>query len=205
MKQTDDENRELNHLFTYVHDAAVTPPPPRSSSIKRDVFELAKMVVWVVVMFYGLRTFVVEGFEIRGHSMENTLENRERVLVLKFVYMFRPIERGDVIVFRFPNDPKRRFVKRVIGLPGDTVKIEKGRVYVNGAPIDEPYVNMGEGNMRASGESLSELTVPEEHFFVLGDHRDVSSDSRSWGAIPRDAIIGEAVLRFWPPSEVGLL
>lgn len=201
--QEDNENKELDQLLTYVQDAVI-PPPPRSSSIKREVFEWAKMVVWVAVMFYGLRTFVVEGFEIRGHSMENTLENHERVLVAKFIYMFRPIQQGDVIVFRFPNDPTRRFVKRVIGLPGDTVEIKNGIVIVNGEPVDEPYVYENGRDFRF-GKNLASKRVPEGHYYVLGDHRNVSSDSRSWKAIPRDAVIGKVVFRFWPPSEVGVL
>jgi len=201
--QEDNENKELDQLLTYVQDA-VTPPPPRDSSIKREVFEWAKMVVWVVVMFYGLRTFVVEGFEIRGHSMENTLENHERVLVAKFIYMFRPIQRGDVIVFRPPQDPKRRFVKRVIGLPGDRIAIRGGVVNVNSEPVDEPYVYENDRGWR-SREDLPSVLVPEGSYYVLGDHRNVSSDSRNWSSIPRDAIIGKVVFRFWPPSEVGVL
>ena len=197
------ENKELDQLMAYVQDA-VTPPPPRSSSIKRELFEWAKMVVWVVVMFYGLRTFVVEGFEIRGHSMENTLENHERVLVAKFIYMFRPIRRGDVIVFRYPIDPTRRFVKRVIGLPGDEIRIKDGIVHVNGQPVDEPYV-FENGQSFRFRENRTGEQVPKGHYYVLGDHRNVSSDSRSWGTIPRDDVIGKAVFRFWPLSEVGVL
>jgi len=201
--QEDNENKELDQLLTYVRDA-VTPLPPRDSSIKREVFEWVKMVVWVVVMFYGLRTFVVEGFEIRGHSMENTLENHERVLVAKFIYMFRPIQRGDVIVFRSPQDPKRRFVKRVIGLPGDRIAIKGGIVHVNGQPVDEPYVYENDRGLR-SREKLLTAVVPERSYYVLGDHRNVSSDSRNWKSVPRDAIIGKVMFRFWPPSEVGVL
>ena len=199
----DNDNNELDQLLDYVQDA-VTPPTTRTSSIKREVFEWAKMVVWVVVMFYGLRTFVVEGFEIRGHSMENTLENQERVLVAKFIYMFRPIQRGDVIVFRFPKEPARRFVKRVIGLPGDDVEIKAGVVHVNGEPVDEPYVYEN-GQSFLFRENLPGERVPAGQYYVLGDHRNVSSDSRSWGFIPRDDVIGKAVFRFWPPSEVGVL
>jgi len=198
-----DEEKEFDQLLAYVQDA-VEPPPPPSSSIKRETFELAKMVVWVVVMFYGLRTFVVEGFEIRGHSMESTLDDHERVLVAKFIYMFRPIERGDVVVFRFPNDPKRRFVKRVIGLPGDTVRITQGRVYVNDKLVDEPYVYVS-GHRVGGSENLPAVRVPDGHYYMLGDHRNLSSDSRSWGPVPRRDILGRAVFRFWPPSEIGLL
>jgi len=199
----DVDKKELDQLLAFVQDS-VTPPPPRSFSIKRELFELAKMVVWVVVMFYGLRTFVVEGFEIRGHSMENTLENHERVLVVKFIYMFKPIERGDVVVFRFPIEPKRRFVKRVIGVPGDRVEIRDGIVYVNDQPIDEPYVRISARNPRAS-ENMYPVLVPEDSYYVLGDHRNVSSDSRSWGSVKRSDIVGKAVFRFWPPSEIGVL
>ena len=138
--------------------------------------------------------------------MENTLENKERVLVLKFVYTFSEIDRGDVIVFRYPDDPNRRFVKRVIGTPGDTVEMIDGAVYVNGMLIEEPYVYVSSQARPGASENKSPELVPVGHYYVMGDHRNVSSDSRSnMGPIPRNAIIGRAVVRFWPVTDIGLL
>jgi signal peptidase I len=204
--QNNDENRELDQLLIYVQESTAPQPVAPQPTMKREIFELAKMVVWLVVLFYGLRTFVVEGFEIRGHSMEQTLENNERVLVLKFVYTFRDIKQGDVIVFKFPDDPKRRFVKRVIGVPGDTVAMVDGDVFVNGMRIDEPYVHISSLSRTGASQNLKPTKVPKGEYYVLGDHRNVSSDSRSsMGAIPRHFIVGKAVLRFWPPTDMGLL
>lgn len=204
--QDNNEREELDQLLTYVQETAGPQPPPPPPTIKREIFELAKMVVWLVALFYGLRTFVVEGFEIRGHSMENTLENNERVLVLKFLYTFSEIERGDVIVFRFPEDPKRRFVKRVIGTPGDTIEMIDGVVYVNGMRIEEPYVYVSSRSRPGASENKDPEVVPEGKYYVLGDHRNVSSDSRSsMGPIPRSAVVGKAVMRFWPLTDMGLL
>ena len=169
---------------------------------QKEILDFLKTIIWFVLLFLGLRMFVVEGFEIQGNSMEPTLMDNERLFVLKFVYRFEHVERGDVIVFRYPEDVSRRFIKRVIGLPGDTVSIRNGKVLVNGRVLEEPYI--GERHIRAR-ESLPEVTVPDDSYYVLGDHRSISSDSRSGWFVPRRLIVGKAALRFWPLREFAVL
>jgi signal peptidase I len=173
-----------------------------SRETQKEVLDFLKTIVWFVLLFFGLRMFVVEGFEIQGTSMEPTLRDNERLFVLKFVYRFEEIHRGDIVVFRYPNDVSRRFIKRVIGLPGDTVQVLNGKVIVNGDVIEEPY--LGERRAR-SRENLSEVVVPEDSYYVLGDHRSISSDSRGGWFVPRELIIGKAALRFWPLREFTVL
>ncbi len=123
----------------------------------------------------------------------------ERILVNKFVYRFQPIARGDVVVFWYPEDPEVSFIKRVIGLPGDTVEIRRGVVLVNGEPVAEPYVVPENGDAR----SLVSQSVRAGHYFVLGDNRRGSNDSRNWGLVPRRYIYGKAFIRIWPLGRFG--
>ena len=173
-----------------------------SEQARKEFIDFFKMVVWFALFFFCLRTFVVEGFEIQGSSMEPTLEENERLFVLKFAYRFDNVERGDVIVFLYPEDHSRRFIKRVIGLPGDTVEIRDGKVMVNGEKLREAYVN---GDYFRPQEDISKVTVPADCYYVLGDHRSVSSDSRSGWFVPRKNIVGKAVLRFWPVTRFGTI
>jgi signal peptidase I len=157
-------------------------------------------------------TFIIQPVRVEGTSMLPQLHDGERVLVNKFLYSLdgwptqdlsigRPVERGDVIVFYYPNDPSTRYVKRVIGVPGDSVRIDgDGHVYVNGEAIAEPYLS---GEYTQWPVSMSSTTVKDHYYFVLGDNRDNSSDSRSWGLVPEKYICGEAVFRFWPITDIG--
>jgi signal peptidase I len=157
-------------------------------------------------------TFIIQPVRVEGTSMLPQLHDGERVLVNKFLYSLdgwptqdlsigRPVERGDVIVFYYPNDPSTRYVKRVIGVPGDTVRIDgDGHVYVNSEVIAEPYLS---GEYTQWPVSMSSTTVKDHYYFVLGDNRDNSSDSRSWGLVPEKYICGEAVFRFWPITDIG--
>jgi len=113
-------------------------------------------------------------------------------------YIFRAPRRGDVVVFRLPQDPSRDFIKRIIGEPGDVVEIRMGTVYINGLPLDEPYIT------HKSNDTYGPLQVPKGYYFVLGDNRGSSSDSRAWGPVPEENIIGQAWFSYWPPSQVGL-
>ena len=173
-----------------------------STETRREIFDFVKTILWFAVIFFGLRTFVVEGYEIQGNSMEPTLEDHQRLFVLKFTYRFDDVERGDVIVFRYPEDLSRRFIKRVIGLPGDTVEIREDEVLINEKALDEPYLN--EDFVRPYRES-PKVTVPQDCYYVLGDHRSVSSDSRAGWFVPRENIVGKAALRFWPLTKFSVL
>jgi signal peptidase I len=127
------------------------------------------------------------------------LEDSDRLFINKFVYHFSAIERGDVVVFRSPEDLDRSFIKRVIALPGDRVRIDHGRVFVNGKPQREPYVLME----YRENNSMAEITVPEDCYFMMGDHRNISYDSRAFGPVSRSLVYGKAVFVIWPKRDVG--
>lgn len=127
--------------------------------------------------------------------MEPTLNSNEYVLVNKALYLLRPPERGDVIVFHNPNNTSVDFIKRVIGLPGDTIQVDNARVLVNGVALNEPYISS------PSTPVTNTWKVPPDKYFVLGDNRPVSDDSRYWGCVPKDLIVGKAVVIYWPTSN----
>ena len=154
----------------------------------------------VAVLFcFFLIAFVAQAFRVQGTSMEPLLLDGERIVVNKFVYRFRPIERGDVVVFWYPRDPSVSFVKRVVALPGDLVEIRGGELVVNGLAVKEPYLP---ASFR-DNDSHAPTEVRKGYYFVLGDHRRSSNDSRSWGEVPEKYIYGRAVFRFWPLPRMG--
>lgn len=160
----------------------------------RDVI-LAGLIALVFVLF------LYQPVRVEGFSMMPRLENNERIFINKFIYNFEDIHRGDVVVFWYPLDTSKSFIKRVIGLPGDRVQIVQGKVYVNGRRLVEPYVLP----RYRDPWSYPEVVVPAHHYFVLGDHRNSSNDSRSWGCLDRDFIYGKASFAYWPMDRVGLV
>lgn len=167
-----------------------------SRSLLRETLET---VAIALVLTLVIRHFVVESFVVRGSSMEPTLHDGQRLLVSKFVYWFRPPHRGDIIIFRSPVNRRDDLVKRVVGLPGERIEIVRGRVLVNGQALDEPYLQ------RRDRSNMPPLEVQPGHYFVLGDNRPNSEDSRFFGVIDRGAIKGEAVLVWWPPASFATL
>jgi signal peptidase I len=129
------------------------------------------------------------------------LEDGERIIVNKFVYRIRPIERGDVVVFWYPKDPSVSFIKRVVGLPGDTVELRAGALYVNGVEVREAYLR----RQFKDSDSYPPVQVSKGYYYVLGDHRNSSNDSRNWGEVPEKYIYGRAFFRFWPLAKMGLI
>jgi signal peptidase I len=182
------------------------------SRVMREAKSMAGDFLRFGAMALLVTTFVIQPVRVEGTSMLPGLHDGERVLVNKFLYPLdgwptsglsigRPVKRGDVVVFYYPNDPSARYVKRVIGVPGDTVRIdEDGAVYVNGRQLEEPYLA---GEYTQWPMSMPATTVKEHYYFVLGDNRDNSSDSRTWGLVPEKYICGEAIFRFWPITEIG--
>ena len=128
-----------------------------------------------------------------------TLKPGDRIFANKFIYRFREPRRQEIIVFKWPVDPKRRFIKRLIGLPGDRVKIVEGQVYVNDKPLEEDYT------LERSYTDFPEVKVPKGHYFMLGDNRNNSEDSRFWGFVPQENIVGKAFVIFWPLNRMGLI
>lgn len=145
--------------------------------------------------------FLYQPVKVEGTSMMPSLEDQERIFVNKFVYRLEPIQRGDIIVFAYPGDPSKSYVKRVLGLSGDRIRIDNGVVYVNDRMIDEPYVLPKYFDAR----SFPELRVPPHSLYVLGDHRSVSNDSRDFGPVEELFVTGKAVFVYWPVDKMGEL
>lgn len=182
--------------------AALAAPPPVTTTrtqVLKAVWELLHDLSIAVLFCFFLITFVAQAFRVQGTSMLPLLEDGERILVNKLVYRLQPIERGDVVVFWYPKDPSVSFIKRVVGKPGDSVEIKGGALFVNGQPVPEAYVK----SQFRDGESFEPVEVPRGYYYVLGDHRNSSNDSRSWGEVPEKYIYGKAMFRFWPLSKMG--
>jgi signal peptidase I len=145
--------------------------------------------------------FLYQPVKVEGTSMMPTLEDQERVFINKFVYRLEPIQRGDVVVFRYPRDTSKSYIKRVIAAPGDHVRIEDGIVFVNDRRIAEEYVP----SMYEDVRSYAEAVVPPHSYFVLGDHRNLSNDSRDFGSVDVSYIYGKAVFGYWPFAKLGKL
>ncbi|HEY8486098.1 MAG TPA: signal peptidase I [Limnochordales bacterium] len=165
------------------------------------VVETFKTLVGAAVLALLIMTFVARAFTVDGPSMLPTLHDGERLMVDKLSYRFREPQRGEIVVFRYPANPREHFIKRVIGLPGDVVEIRGGHVYVNGVALEEPYLTS------PTWGQFGPVRVPAGRYFVLGDNRNNSEDSRypQVGFVPRALLEGRALWRFWPPSRVGVL
>jgi signal peptidase I len=171
--------------------------PKRGSGFGRFLLDIVETIVLSAILFLGINAISAR-IRVDGFSMEPTLHNGEFVIVNKLAYQFGDPAHGDVIVFRYPRDPDQEYIKRVIGLPGDRVRIINGEVYVNGERIEEPYI-------AAAPRYQSEWSVPENALFVLGDNRNNSSDSHNWGPVPLDYVIGRALFVYWPPESWGTI
>ena len=181
---------------------------------RRSLFKYLREIVEILVLtfaiFFVVQTFVAQPYQIRQDSMESTLEPDQFVLVDKLTPRFDAYKRGDIVVFAPPDSWARAgtpFIKRVIGLGGDVVEIRDGHVVVNGTDLAEPYVFQVDGHAQPTVDSLDHgsWTVPAGELFLMGDHRAVSEDSRAFGTVPTDHVIGRAWLRYWPVGVFGVL
>ncbi len=145
--------------------------------------------------------FLYQPVKVEGNSMQPNLEDQERIFINKFVYRLEPIARGDVVVFRYPRDPSKSYIKRVVGVPGDRIRVSAGRVYLNGELLREDYVATDPSDPR----SYLEVTVPAGAYYVMGDHRMMSNDSREFGPVQERFIYGKAVFVYWPVERAGTL
>ncbi len=166
-----------------------------------DLRAWVRDVVISVVIAAIVIVFLYQPVKVEGTSMMPSLTDQERIFVNKFVYRFGDIQRGDIVVFWFPLDPSKSYIKRVIGLPGDVVEIKNGTVIVNGKVVDEPYVP----EQYRDYMSFGPYTVEPDHYYVLGDHRNASNDSRTWQTVERKRIYGKAVFVYWPLEKFGAL
>lgn len=178
------------------------PAAGRPSILSAGLFWL-RDVLFSVVIAVVVILFIYQPVKVEGTSMEPSLVDQERIFINKFAYHFgiRDIERGDMVVFWYPNDPTKSYIKRVIGLPGDTVQFDRGTVIVNGQTLQESYIPPE----YRDGYTHEPEIVPPDKYFVLGDHRSSSNDSRSWGFVPRHFIYGQAVFVYWPLNKMGVL
>lgn len=162
--------------------------------------ENIESLIWAVALALAIRTFIIAPFKIPSGSMHPTLVEGDRILVSKFIYHFQPLKRGDIIVFRYPENPKRPFIKRLVGLGGDKVEIRNGKLWVNGKQLEsnETFRNNTYYNQGMYGQEGQVVEVPAGQFFVLGDNSASSHDSRFWGFVPRRLVIGQALCIFWP-------
>ena len=201
--------------------ATKTAPPPKAVAaepfVKSTLREYFESVCVAVILALFVRTFVVQAFKIPTGSMENNLLIGDHLLVNKFVFAptltgleesllpIDPIRRGDIMVFKFPEDPTRDFIKRVIGLPGETIELKGKTVYVDGKPLEEPYVRFFPDAMLSEASiagtdprrQFGPVTVPADNFFMMGDNRDNSEDSRFWGFLPRSYVKGKALFVYF--------
>jgi signal peptidase I len=146
-------------------------------------------------------TFLYQPVRVEGTSMLPRLEDHDRLFINKFVYRITAIERGDIVVFHYPRDPEKSYIKRVIALPGDRLRVDRGLVWLNGNPVPERYVPEEYKDSR----SMTEIVIPDGSYFMMGDHRSISSDSREFGPVDRDLIYGKAVFVYWPARDAGVV
>jgi signal peptidase I len=177
------------------------PTDQSSPGLMRELRGWVKDISLGVVIAILMVVFLYQPVKVEGTSMQPELIDQERIFVNKFVYHFEEIHRGDIVVFWYPKDPSKSFIKRVVGVPGDLVSVRGGRVYINGQLLEERYVPRG----YQDSDSYPSVQVKEGYYYVLGDHRNASNDSRSWGLVPRKYIYGKAVFRYWPVEKVGFI
>lgn len=183
-------------------NATDTTPPDRA---EHPLTEIARFAILAILIVIPIRMFIAQPFIVSGASMDDTFHHGEYLIVDQVSYYFESPERGDVVIFRYPKDPSKFFIKRVIGVPGDTVIIENGSVTIenevhpNGFVLNEPYIT----SMPPATPHTE--TLGEREYFVMGDNRTQSSDSRSWGVLQEERIIGRAFLRLFPPTEFSYL
>jgi len=188
---------KLEHFRTEaIPDEAIEPEEERSGFLRFSI-DVLETLILSVILFAAINA-VSARIRVDGSSMEPTLHSGEFVIVNKLSYKLGIPEIGDVIIFHYPKDPEQEYVKRVIGLPGDQVVITDGKVYVNGQLLEEDYI-------AASPAYEASWDVPEDAIFVLGDNRNNSADSHSWGSVPLNYVVGKAVFIYWPPPDWGTI
>lgn len=181
-------------------EPAVRATAPRSRA-RSLLHSWARDLVISLAISGFIILFLYQPVKVEGTSMLPGLQDQERIFINKFVYRFESVSRGDVVVFRYPRDPAKSYIKRVIGVPGDRIRIERGRVYVNGRRLSEGYVPRD----FVDPHSYPEFVVPDHSYYVLGDHRSMSNDSREFGPVDESFIYGKAVFVYWPVDKLGVL
>lgn len=171
-------------------------PRSRARSALREFIET---ILFTLLIYFLVRTFLIENYRVVGRSMESTLQDDQFLVVNKLVYRLHEPQRGDIIVFRDPRNGERKLIKRVIGLPGEVLEIKNGQVFINDRRLQESYIQI------LGQRSRTPVPIPADQYFVMGDNRNNSSDSRDWGTLPEGEIIGKAWFTYWPPSLWGVV
>jgi len=186
-------------------EVASAPDPVPAGSVERA--RLNGIGLWLRDVLISVAAsvliimFLYQPVRVEGTSMLPRLEDHDRLFINKFVYHFASIQRGEVVVFHYPRDPVKSYIKRVIAVPGDRLLIDRGQVILNGKLLPEPYVP----EEYRDTKSLPEMVVPEDTYFMMGDHRSISSDSREFGPVDRELIYGKAVFVYWPTRDAGVV
>lgn len=208
MSERTDESadRYIDHdvAGTFALESETPEAAGKSRGLVANFLELILLVVIAFSLAWVIKTFVVQPFFIPSASMEPTLVPRDHVLVNKFIYRFENPHSGDIVVFRYPVDPTKDYIKRVIGLPGDHIKVKDGIVYRNAKRVTESYIAMPRDASDYPSDG-GDVLVPNDKFFVMGDNRANSADSRVWGFLPRENIVGKAFVIYFPIQRVGLV
>src|SRR5580693_8713303 len=180
-------------------EITTTAAPDSTQPLRRELRSWGRDLVIALSLSVVIIIFFYQPVKVEGTSMTPLISDQERIFINKFVYRLEPIERGDVVVFWYPLDHSKSFIKRVVGLPGDEVEIRRGHVYINGRTLEEPYVPAQYVDTAAYGP----VQVPHDEYFVMGDHRISSNDSRIFGPVPEGFIYGKAVFAYWPWTQFG--
>lgn len=194
-----ENSHRANAVMTSDQDTQMQAGDQSKSRGRSALREFVETIVFTLLIYILVRHFLFENYRVVGFSMIPTLENDQFLVVNKLDYRLHDPQRGDIVVLRDPRDGDRKLIKRLIGLPGETIEIRQGQVYINDQELDEPYIeNPGQ-------YSLSPTPVPADHYFVLGDNRNNSSDSHNWGTLSSENIVGKAWLSYWPPRLWGIV
>ncbi len=170
------------------------------TDIKKEIFEWAKVIILAIAIAFILNNYVIVNAQVPTGSMENTVMTKDRIFAFRLAYLFEDPQRGDIVVFPFPDDEKVNYLKRIIGLPGDTIEIKNGKVYINNSkkPLEEDYLK------ETPTGSFGPYKVPEDSYFMMGDNRNISEDSRFWNNpyVKKEKILGKAIIRYYPSIKL---
>jgi signal peptidase I len=174
----------------------------------RETREWSRSLLWGAIFVYFFTSYVFRAYKVEGRSMQPLLQDGERIFVNRMIYNIDRIERGDIVVFYHPAEPRDFYIKRVLGLPGEKLEVRRGIVFINNRPLEEQYVP----TYFRSGENVPQMIIPSGHYFVSGDHRNQSYDSRAWAIennrspfVPQKYIMGKASFRYWPLNSFGFI
>jgi len=197
MQQPNTPTEQEEHLEEMVKESSVEPPRSHFKMVLFNFFNFLKTIALIVILAFIIRIFLIQPYIVEGQSMEPSFKDRDYLITEKVTYHFQNPSRGEVIIFHPSEDSRTNYIKRVIGLPGESVLIRDGSVYINGEPLNEPYISSNEGTLLPSGTQM-DITLTQDQFFVLGDNRNHSRDSRELGPIPKKNIVSHVWFRLYP-------